>query len=68
MEKNKKIKVVYATEDIVEFETEWFNTDDLLQDVNDLDHDIELEERVGNSYTQFNYKGTAKAGEVYKKI
>ena len=63
--KKRKVKVTRATQSFVEFENDYFKPGDLLQDVNDDDHDIELEARVGSSPTTFRYLGTAKIGEEY---
>ena len=69
MEKEYRvIKVRNATQDTVEFEENWFVEGDLLQDVNDPEHDIELVKQFPNNHKKFEYLGTAKPRERYKKV
>lgn len=63
---HRRVKVVYATQNVVEFEESWFLDGELLQDHNDSNHDIELIKLLNpNNNKRFTYLGTAKVGEIY---
>lgn len=68
--KNRSIKVVKVSnndiENLIEFKETWYESGDVLQEINDIDKDISLYHKLDNR--TFTYKGSAKAGESYYKI
>jgi len=67
MEYNKDVEVVNVAnndiDNLIEFKETWFIEGDLLQDLQDENHDIELVKRV--DARTFTYRGLAKVGEKY---
>lgn len=68
--KNRSVEVVNINNNdiynIIQFKETWFSEGDILEDINDLDHDIELLHKLDNR--TFTYVGTAKIGEKYRII
>jgi hypothetical protein len=63
----RKIKVVQATQDVITFDKPGFTEGDILVDIKDQEHDIELLEKIKSTKNSFAYLGTARVGEIYTK-
>ena len=68
--KNRSIKVVKVCnndiENLIQFEETWYDSGDVLQEVNDINKDISLYQKLDDR--TFTYRGSAKVGESYYKV